>query len=216
MSDDAPPLILVVNVPTEDETVILHLTNAVDELPQHWQIGRASDCAVRIRDKQVSAHHAIIRAEPIVGGNNYDYWGRRRYLWRYKDNSSTNGTFQNGIQIGGSGHPSPWIEIEDNDSVTVGQQTRIRFSFDGNFTDGTGTDGTGEVTVGLASEPQVTPSVPTDIRSKAPDEAEIDTLWDILNLVLLGPKSPANWLWWLFLAIVGSAVFLTLEWIRSR
>jgi pSer/pThr/pTyr-binding forkhead associated (FHA) protein len=212
MSDDAPPpLILVVNVPTEDETVILHLTNAADELPQHWQIGRASDCAVRIRDKQVSAHHATIRAEPIVGGNNYDHWGRRRYLWRYKDNSSTNGTFQDGIQIGGRGHPSPWIEIEDNDSIMIGQQTRIRFSFDGNFT-----DGTGEITVGLVSEPYVTPSVPTDIRSKAEDAGPKDTLWDILYLVLLGPKSTANWLWWLFLAIVGSAVFLTLEWIRSR
>jgi len=212
MSDDAPPpLILVVNVPTEDETVILHLTNAVDELPQHWQIGRASDCAVRIRDKQVSAHHATIRAEPIVGGNNYDHWGRRRYLWRFKDNNSTNGTFQNGIQIGGRGHPSPWIEIEDNDSITVGQQTRIRFSFDGNFT-----DGTGEVTVGLVSEPHVTPSGPTDICSKASEEANRGTLWDILYLVLLGPKDLSNWLWWLFLAIVGSAVFLTLEWIRSR
>lgn len=213
MPDDAPPpLILVVNVPTEDETVILHLTNAVDELPQHWQIGRASDCAVRIRDKQVSAHHATIRAEPIVGGNNYDHWGRRRYLWRYKDNSSTNGTFQNGIQIGGRGHPSPWIEIDDNDSITVGQQTRIRFSFDGNFT-----DGTGEATVGLVSEPHVTPSVPTDIRSKASEETGTrDTLWDILYLVLLGPKDLSNWLWWLFLAIVGSAVFLALEWIRSR
>lgn len=201
-------MMLVVNVPSAGDTVILHLTNAAAELPQHWQIGRASDCAVRISDGCVSAHHATVRAEPIVGGNNYDLWGRRRYLWLFRDNGSTNGTYQDGIKVGGRAHPCPWIEIEDNDAFFLGS-TKVRFSFDGQFTDTTSADGP-------PTAPTAPPEVATDVRTPPPSSSGSGSIWDIVALVLTGPKTTANWLWWLFLAVVGSGVFIALEWVRSR
>lgn len=213
MPDETPPpMMLVVNVPSAGDTVILHLTNAAAELPQHWQVGRAADCAVRVADKTVSTHHMTIRAEPIVGGNNYDLWGRRRYLWLFKDNGSTNGTFQDGIKIGGRGHPCPWIEIEDNDAVFLARQ-KIRFSFDGQFTDSDREDMTA-----TPVDPPTDPTAgetPTDIRAPQP-ASQPTTMWDIVKLLLTGPRDLSNWAWWLMLAAIASGVTLAIEWIRSH
>lgn len=212
MPDETPPpLFLVVNVPSAGDTVILHLTNASAELPQHWQVGRAADCAVRVADKTVSTHHLTIRAEPIVGGNNYDLWGRRRYLWSFQDNSSTNGTFQDGIKVGGRGHPCPWIEIEDNDAVYLAK-VKIRFSFDGQFTDSDREDMTA-APVDPPTDPS-TPETPTDIRAPQPQQQQPSNVWDIARLLLTGPSNLHNWIWWMFLAVTGSAVVILIEWIR--
>jgi hypothetical protein len=202
--DKPPPLLLAVNIPSTGETIILHLTNAEQELPQHWAIGRSTDCAVVLKDTWVSAHHATIRAEPMQNGNNYDLWGRRRYVWMLRDNGSTNGLLQGGIRVGGHNQPCPWIMIEDNDSFFLGR-TKIKLSFDGQFTEGGDTDS------GTATEGP--PDVITDIRPPSPSPT---TIWDIVSFVLSGPKSTDNWLWWLFLSVVGSGVFLAVEWIKSR
>lgn len=200
------PLIptLVVNVPATGDTTVLYLTNAPEELPQHWQIGRSSDCAVRVADPRVSGHHATIRAEPLEIGSNYDAFGTRRYIWMVRDNGSTNGTYQGGIKVGGRGEPCLWLEIEEGDSIRVAG-TKVRFSFSGRFGDDDDTD-SGPAVV---DEPDDPPTVADP--SARHDHNDI---WDIVALVLNGPSSTANWLWWLFLAINGGVLFLALEWIK--
>lgn len=193
---------LVVNIPESGDTVVLYLTNAPAELPQHWQIGRAADCAVRIADPRVSGHHATIRAEPRSVGNDYTPDGTRRYIWLIRDNGSTNGSYQGSIKIGGRGESCLWLEIEEGDSVRVAG-TKIRFSFSGRF-------GDDEDTASGAAQAEEPPTV------ALPTAQGTDDLWDILALVLTGPKTTSNWVWWLFLAVVGAVVFVALEWIRSR
>jgi hypothetical protein len=190
----SPVPTLVVNVPGTGETVVLHLTNAEHELPQHWQLGRASDCAVRISDPMISAHHLTIRAEPQTGGNDYNDDGTRRYIWMFRDSGSTNGTYQGGIQVGGRGEPCPWIEIQEGDIARVAN-TRIRFSFSGQFDEDTAS-GRDNCPTGTLVKP------------------EINDLWDIVAIVLTGPATVSNWLWWISLAIGGSTLVLAIEWIR--
>jgi hypothetical protein len=202
----ASPLIptLVVNVPSTGDTTVLYLTNAPDELPQHWQIGRASDCAVRVSDPRVSGHHATIRAEPREMGDNYDQFGTRRYIWMVRDNGSTNGTFQGGIKIGGRGESCLWLEIEEGDSIRVAG-TKVRFSFTGRFGDDEDTD-SGPAVIEADDPPTV---------AEPPARIDHNDIWDIIALVLTGPKTTENWVWWLFLAISGATLFLALEMIKK-
>jgi hypothetical protein len=184
---------LAVNVVSTGEIIILDLSNAVHELPQHWLIGRAKDCAVRLGDSWVSGHHATIRAEPMENGHNYDEDGRRRYVWMLRDNGSTNGTFQGGVKVGGRGCACPWIEIEDNDSALLGR-TRIRFSFDGYFTDRQDTDGHSDEPPTL-----IPPDSTTDIK---PPSSSSPTSWaDVVSIFLKGPEGFPTSVWWFFLTL---------------
>lgn len=67
-------------------------------------IGRLDDCALRFDDPNVSRHHAEIG--PDVSGH-----------WSVNDLGSTNGTYVNGIRIGG---PTP---LRDGDQMSVGRNT---------------------------------------------------------------------------------------------
>ena len=193
---------LVVNVPGSGDTVVLALTNAPEERPQTWQVGRASDCAVRVVDPRVSKHHATICAEPRTTGQKYDESGARQYLWLFRDNGSTNGSWHGSIQIGGRGIACLWLEIEEGTTIRIAN-TKIRFSFLGHFGDDEDTD----------SGPAVADDPPTVVEPLPTIDA--DDLWDIVALILTGPKTTANWLWWTFLAISGAALFLTLEIIKK-
>ena len=197
--------ILVVNVPDFGGTVVLYFTNAPQELLQHWQIGRALDCAVRVPDPRVSRHHATIRAEPRSIGNDYDETGIRHYIWLVRDNGSTNGTFQRGIKIGGRGEPCLWLEIEEGDSIRVAG-TKVRFSFTGTFGDDEDTD-SGPAAVKVDDHPT---------ESEVGPHIDHNDIWDIVALVLTGPKSTANWIWWISLAIGGAILVLGIEWIRGN
>lgn len=205
--DKTTPLLLAVNIPATGETITLYLTNAEQELPQHWAIGRSSDCAVRLSDSRISTHHATIRAEPMANGNNYDAQGRRRYIWMIRDNESTNGIYQGPIKVGGRGTPCPWILIEDNDSFLIGP-IKVRFSLDGHFTDASDTDSGGTLT-------DATPDTPTDIKPPVPPPTPT-TVWDVVRLLLTGPKDLSNWLWWLLLSVIGSGLTIAIEWIRHQ
>lgn len=200
----ASPLIptLVVNVPSTGDTTVLYLTNAPDELPQHWQVGRAADCAVRISDQRVSGHHAVIRAEPRSVGDDYDQYGRRHYIWMVRDCGSTNGTYQGGIKIGGRGDPNLWLEIEEGDSLRLAG-VKVRFSFSGRF----------------GEEDEDTDSGPAVVDDDLPTRAETrpapsPDLWSVVAFVLTGPSSLQNWAWWTCLAAGGAALVLALEWIK--
>lgn len=188
---------LAVNIVSSGEIVFLELCNVVHELPQHWLVGRAKDCAVRLEDSWVSGHHATIRAEPMLNGHNYDTDGRRRYLWTIKDNGSTNGTYQGGIKVGGHGFPCPSIEIEDNDSILIGR-TRIRFSFDGYFTDRQDTDEASN------EPPTVVPhDSTTDIRPPIlHPPPEHSTTWaEVASVFIKGPEGLPAPVWWFFLTL---------------
>ena len=154
----------------------------------------------------MSAHHLVIRAEPMQGCHECTIDGDRRYIWMFQDSHSTNGTFQGGVMVGRRGQPSPWIVIEGDDDVTVGR-SRLRFSFDGRFTDqGGDTDG------GNSAEEIL---VPSDIKTKPPAPSPT-TPWEFAALVLTGPRDISNWLWWLYLGTVGSIVVIVIEWIKKQ
>jgi pSer/pThr/pTyr-binding forkhead associated (FHA) protein len=200
----SPPQ-LVIRIVENDKTTVLKMDDPTR--PQHWVVGRVSDCAVRIADTWVSAHHLVIRAAPMDGPNNTLSDGTPKTLWMLQDCGSTNGTYQAGILVGKRGHPSPWIVIEEDDKIMIGQ-SHLQFSFDGHFTaQGGDTDN--------AEGKQLTP---TDIKPPvpAPEQPKAVSVWDIAALVLTGPKTTANWLWWLFLASVGSVVVLAIEWIKHQ
>ncbi len=207
---------LAINVVETDQTTMLTVADPQSRRPQHWTVGRAPDCAVRIADTWVSAHHLVLRAEAMEGPGSNDDEGNPRYLWMFKDSESTNGTYQGGVLVGRRGYPSPWILIEGDDGVVVGQ-THLRFSFDGHFTCQSGdTDN---------SEGQTLAETPSDIRPKAAPQVDVVAeilsdkevgLWDVVLLLLTGPRDRANWQWWAFLATVGSAVVVAIEWIKSR
>lgn len=206
--------LLAIYVPSADKTITLTVDNPQLETAQYWQIGRASDCAVRLTDGWVSGHHAVIRASPMDGVHNYDTEGLRRYVWALQDSGSTNGTYQGGIKVGGKYAPCPWIVIEEGDELMIGR-TKLRFSFTGHFT-----QQGGDTDPGNNAEPDSATDVKAPPLAPIPVPPEADTLWEvvalILTLLLTGPKDTANWLWWLFLATVGSALVITLEWIRHR
>ena len=185
---------LSVNVGADNQTTVL----VVHELgqPQHWTVGRASDCAVRVEDSTVSAHHLIIRAEPISGPKHTDEDGDPKYLWMFKDSGSSNGTYQGGVMVGRRGQPCPWIVIEGDDGVSIGH-SHLRFDFDGHFTD------------------QTTMNDAEVEDAKIVLEAHPPTsLWEFAAFVLTGPTNTHNWVWWLFLVFMGSLLVLAVEYIR--
>lgn len=202
--------LLAVYVAENDKTVTLTVDDPELETARYWYLGRAADCAVRLKDSWVSGHHAVIRATPMDGPHNYGTDGHRRFVWAVQDAGSTNGTFQGGIRVGGKYGPCPWIVIEDGDELLLGR-SKVRFSYSGHFTQQGGDTDPGQVDESA-----------TDIRASPPPPvaSSADTLWEVVALVvtvlLTGPKTTENWVWWLFLATVGSAVVVTVEWIRHQ
>lgn len=70
------------------------------------RVGRLEDCAIQFDDPNVSRHHAEIA--PDASGT-----------WIVTDLGSTNGTFVNGIRIGGA------TPLQDGDQLSIGRNTLV-------------------------------------------------------------------------------------------
>lgn len=188
---------LIASVVGTDIAFQLVVNNWKEELPQHWDVGRAEDCSIRLKDNWVSNYHAVVRAEPMENGNNYDEWERRRYIWMIKDKGSTNGTYQDGVKVGGKGCPSPWILIEDGDCIFLGR-TKLRFSLNDKFI-------TNDTEPGnqMCSETEDTEILIPGIRPKNhAEDKTFETNWPGLAMIVLrGPDGIPDSLWWIFISL---------------
>ena len=70
-----------------------------------YSIGRSSECAICLNDTRASRHHADIR------------WDGQR--WTVIDQSSTNGTYVNGMRVHGP------YDLRLGDRVTIGETTMV-------------------------------------------------------------------------------------------
>jgi hypothetical protein len=163
-----------------------------------WVIGRLPTCDVTIAIQSVSRRHCSLA---------YSYAADR---WAVTCLGGKNGTRLNGrflepgdptpVRIGDKLHlgPNP-IHIVENDQSTeevdkVGASTIV-----------------GTKPLDYRTGEPLPPPPP----EAAPSPPDLD-LWDVLALVLTGPKDRSVWQWWLFLAVLGSVVVIVVEWIRSQ
>lgn len=156
------------------------------EHDKKWVIGRSPNCDIVITDGWVSSRHAFL------GYDEYDE------IWQVQDNNSSNGTWLNGKRIA----PKEWVNIREGDRIFLAQpEISMVLSYRA--------DGTLEAkhSVEEMTDSQPEPSAPIPLGEdniSLPKDKVQGGLW----LISHGPKSINEWLWRIFLAVVGLCLAL--------
>ncbi|MBD2107421.1 FHA domain-containing protein [Nodosilinea sp. FACHB-13] len=166
-----------------------------------WVLGRAPDCNLTIRIKEVSLKHAVIA---------YSYLRDR---WTLADLESTNGTFHNGVKM----ISGQVVELKLRDRIDLAAKGKIQVVEDEDDT--IRNEDSGPVTISSTTPLATLPTVPPLPTLEPATPPSSKTPWDSLYLGtqwVISGQTTAGKIYRLIVAGAGVAFFiLMMDWLTK-